>query len=157
MAQEQDHPNIHRNVHPPILTLFFIVIAFAAKRFIPIPLVVPDVLQLIGIFLVIIGFLLVVASFLAFRKAGTTLNPHGKVSAVVTDGIYRFTRNPLYLGFCLMLIGLPLNNGSYWGILLAPVFLMSMNSLVIEKEEAYLEKKFGDVYTSYKSRVRRLM
>jgi protein-S-isoprenylcysteine O-methyltransferase Ste14 len=54
-----------------------------------------------------------------------------------------------------MVIGLPLNSGSYWGVLLAPVFVMSMNRLVIEKEEAYLEKKFKDVYTGYKSRVRR--
>jgi protein-S-isoprenylcysteine O-methyltransferase Ste14 len=96
-----------------------------------------------------------VAAFLAFRKARTTLDPYGRVSAIVTSGIYRFTRNPIYLGFLLMLIGLPLNSGSYWGVVLVPVFLLSMNSLVIEKEEAYLEKKFKDVYSSYKSRVRR--
>ena len=54
-----------------------------------------------------------------------------------------------------MPIGFPLNSGNFWGILLAPVFVMSMNSLVIEKEEAYLDEKFRDVYAGYKSGVRR--
>ena len=70
-------------------------------------------------------------------------------------GVYRFTRNPIYLGFLLMVIGLPLNSGLYSGIVIAPFFAVTMNRLVIEREEAYLEKKFKDVYTSYKSRVRR--
>ena len=153
MTNHKDHADV--KIHPPILTLILLVIAYSAKRLIFIPFVVPNILRLIGFSLVVIGFLLGVAAFLAFRKARTTLDPHGSVSAMVSGGIYRFTRNPIYLGFLLMLIGLPLNSGNYWGIVLAPFFVMSMNSLVIEKEEAYLEKKFGDEYTSYKSRVRR--
>jgi protein-S-isoprenylcysteine O-methyltransferase Ste14 len=153
MSEHKDHADV--KIHPPVLTVIFIVIAYLAKRTIPLPFVVSSAVENIGFVLVVIGFLFGVAALLAFRKARTTLDPHGKVSAIVTEGVYRFTRNPIYLGFFLMVIGLPLNSGSYWGILLAPVFVMSMNSLVIEKEEAYLEKKFRDVYTSYKSRVRR--
>jgi protein-S-isoprenylcysteine O-methyltransferase Ste14 len=96
-----------------------------------------------------------VGAFMEFRKARTTLDPHGSVRQLVTSGIYRFTRNPIYLGFLLMVIGFPLNSGFYSGILVAPFFVVTMKRLVIEKEEAYLEKKFRDVYTSYKSRVRR--
>ncbi len=151
MSENKDHADV--KIHPPILTLIFIVIAYVAKR--AIPFMVSNTVENIGFALVVIGFLFGVASFLAFRKARTTLNPHGQVSAIVSDGIYRFSRNPIYVGFLLMVIGLPLNNGTYWGIVLSPVFVMSMNRLVIEKEEAYLEKKFKDVYTSYKSRVRR--
>jgi len=153
MSDHKDHADV--KIHPPVLTVIFIAIAYILKRTIPIPFVVSSVLENIGFVLVVIGFLFGVAAFLAFRKARTTLDPHGKVSAIVTDGIYRFTRNPIYLAFLLMLIGFPLNSGNYWGSLLSPVFVIFMNSLVIEKEEAYLEKKFGDVYTSYKSRVRR--
>jgi protein-S-isoprenylcysteine O-methyltransferase Ste14 len=112
-------------------------------------------LRLAGLGLAFVGFLFGVAALLAFRKARTTLDPHGRVAAIVTAGVYRFTRNPIYLGFACMLIGIPLNLGSYWGVVLTPVFILSMNRLVIEREEAYLEKKFGDVYTGYKSRVRR--
>ena len=153
MTESKDHADV--KIHPPILTLIFIVIAYVAKRVIPIPFSVPDILRLIGFALVVIGFLFGVSALFAFRKARTTLDPHGQVSAIVSDGIYRFSRNPIYLGFLLMVIGLPLNSGSYWGVVLAPVFVMSMNRLVIEKEEAYLEKKFKDVYSSYKSSVRR--
>jgi protein-S-isoprenylcysteine O-methyltransferase Ste14 len=77
------------------------------------------------------------------------------VKQVVTSGIYRFTRNPIYLGFLLLLIGVSVNSGFYWGIVFAPFFILVMNRLVIQKEEAYLEKKFGKAYTSYTSRVRR--
>jgi protein-S-isoprenylcysteine O-methyltransferase Ste14 len=153
MSEHKDHADV--KIHPPVLTVIFIIIAYVAKWAIPISSVAPGIWHLIGFGLVVIGFLFGVAAFLAFRKARTTLDPHGQVSAIVTSGIYRFSRNPIYFGFLLMLIGLPLNSGSYWGVLLAPVFVMSMNRLVIEKEEAYLEKKFKDVYTSYKSRVRR--
>ena len=153
MSEHNDRAGV--KVHPPVLALIHIAIAYVAKWWAPIPFVVPDVLRLMGFSLVVIGFVLGVAALIAFRKARTTLDPHGQASALVTDGMYRFTRNPIYLGFLLMLIGLPLNGGSYWGILLAPVFVMSMNRLVIEREEAYLETKFKDQYTGYKSRVRR--
>ena len=153
MGEHRDHADVQ--ISPPVLTLIFIAIEYVAKWVIPISFVVPNFVRQAGFGMVVIGFLLGVAAVIAFRKARTTLDPHGKVSAIVTDGAYRFTRNPIYLGFLLMLIGFPLNSGNVWGILLAPFFIMSMNSLVIEKEEAYLEKKFGEVYTGYKSRVRR--
>ena len=90
-----------------------------------------------------------------FGKVRTTLDPHGSVSAVVTSGPYRFSRNPIYLGFVCTLIGLPLALGNIWGAVLSPVLMVSLYQLVIKHEEAYLEEKFKDVYTSYKSRVRR--
>ena len=71
------------------------------------------------------------------------------------DGPYAFTRNPIYFGFLLMVIGFPLNYGHFWGFLTAPFYIVSMNQLVIEKEEAYLEKKFKEQYTAYRLRVRR--
>lgn len=88
-------------------------------------------------------------------KARTTLDPHGSVTSVVSSGIYRFTRNPIYLGMICMLIGFPLVFGNVWGIPLVLAFIPLMNKLVIEYEEAYLTKKFGEGYTGYKRRVRR--
>jgi protein-S-isoprenylcysteine O-methyltransferase Ste14 len=153
MREHKDHADV--KIHPPVLVLIFIAIAYVARWAIPSPWVVPSGLRLVGFGMVMVGFLLGVAALLAFRKARTTAHPHGKTSVVVTDGVYRLTRNPIYLGFLLMLIGFPLNSGNIWGIILAPVFVMAMNSLVIEREEAYLEKKFREAYTGYKSRVRR--
>jgi protein-S-isoprenylcysteine O-methyltransferase Ste14 len=152
---QPDHPNINRNIHPPLVTLFYIVIACLAGWFIRVPWTLPDALQYVGFGMVIVGFLLAAGAFVEFRKAHTTLDPHGSVKQLVTEGVYRFTRNPIYLGFLVIVIGLPLNMGSVWGFVAAPLFVLTMNRLVIEKEEAYLEKKFGDGYTRYKSRVRR--
>ena len=153
MTEHSAHADV--KIHPPVLTLIYLVVAFLLTWILPIPFVVPYPLRLLGFGLVVVGVLLGGAAFYSFNQARTTLNPHGSVSAIVTDGIYRFTRNPIYLAFLLMLIGFPLNSGSYWGVVLAPVMVVSMNRLVIEKEEVYLEKKFRDEYVSYKLRVRR--
>lgn len=155
MTKEQDHPNVSPMVQPPVVALMFIVIAYFLGRFAPLPFSAPPVLRYIGLALTFFGFLLGIAAFLEFRKARTTLDLHGSAKQVVTSGIYRFTRNPIYLGFLLMVIGLPLNSGLYWGIVLAPFYVFMMNRLIIQHEEAYLERKFGKTYTGYTSRVRR--
>jgi len=152
---EKDSPQINKYIHPPVLTLIFFVIAYLAKLFIPIQFAVPDNLRALGLFLGIVGFLLPFIAIREFIKARTTVDPHGSVSNIISSGIYRFTRNPIYLGFMLMLIGLPLFLSNYWGLILAPVLMITFNNLVIQHEEAYLEKKFREQYTSYKSRVRR--
>ncbi len=155
MAKEKDHPNINPMVHPPIVALMFIAIAYFLGRFVALPFVVPLVLRYVGLVMTFVGFLLGIGALNEFRKARTTLDPHGSVKKLVTSGIYRFTRNPIYLGFLLMVIGLPLNSGLYWGIVMAPFYMITMSRLVIEPEENYLEKKFKDTYTNYKSQVRR--
>jgi protein-S-isoprenylcysteine O-methyltransferase Ste14 len=151
----KDQPNINKNIHPPLLACLYIVIAFVLGWFVHIPFAVPNILRTFGFALTFLGFLLGIGAFIEFRKARTTLDPHNSVKQVVTSGVYRFTRNPIYLGFLLMVIGLPLNSGLYWGIVIAPFFATTLNRLVIEREEAYLEKKFKEAYTDYKSRVRR--
>jgi len=155
MAKEQDRPNINKNVHPPVVMLIFILLAYFLGRFIPLPFVVPPFLRNIGLFMAIVGFLLGMGALIEFRKVRTTLNPHGSVKHLVTSEIYRFTRNPIYLGFLWMVIGIPLTYGWYWGFLLAPFYILMMNRLIIEREESYLENKFGKTYTSYTSSVRR--
>jgi protein-S-isoprenylcysteine O-methyltransferase Ste14 len=155
MATEQDRPKISPMVHPPVVALMFIVIAYFLGRFVPLPFAAPAILRYIGLAMTFVGFLLGMGAFIEFRKARTTLDPHGSARNLVTSGIYRFTRNPIYLGFLLMVIGLPLNSGWYWGILMAPFYILLMNRLIVEHEEIYLEKKFGKTYSSYKSRVRR--
>jgi len=155
MAKEQDRPGINPLVHPPMVAVTFIVIAYFLGRFVPLPFAAPPILRDIGLLLTFVGFLFGIGALLEFRKARTTLDPHGSVRQLVTSGIYRFTRNPIYLGFLLMVIGLPLSSGLYWGFVMAPFYILTMDRLVIEREESYLEKKFRDVYPGYKARVRR--
>ena len=151
----QDHPNINRNVHPPVILLIHILGAFLFSWALPLPFAFPKFVEWLGYGFVLVGLGLAFPAVNQFRKVHTTLDPHGSVSAFVTDGPYRISRNPIYLGLLCSLIGLPLALGNYWGAMLSPIFVVTMNQLVIRHEEAYLEEKFKDVYTSYKSRVRR--
>ena len=153
MTRYKDHASV--KIHPPVLLVIHIGAAWLLGRFIALPIVVSPLFKSIGLALAGIGFLLGLLSLYSFTKARTTVNPHGSVRAIVSSGVYRFTRNPIYLGMTFMLIGFPLAFGNVWGIPLAPVFILLMNKLVIEHEEAYLEKKFGEAYTGYRSRVRR--
>jgi protein-S-isoprenylcysteine O-methyltransferase Ste14 len=153
MSHQKDHAAVR--IHPPVLLVLHILVAWLLGRFILLPIVVSPVVRNIGLGLAGIGFLLGMLSLYAFTKARTTLDPHGTVTSIVSSGVYRFTRNPIYLGMVSMLIGFPLIFGNVWGIPVALVFILLMNKLVIEHEETYLEKKFGEGYTGYKRRVRR--
>ena len=153
MSEHKDHASV--KVHPPVLLVIHIFVAWLLGRFVVLPIVVSPLFKNIGLALAGIGFLFGLLSLYAFTKARTTVNPHGSVRAIVSTGIYRFTRNPIYLGMVLMLIGFPLAFGNVWGIPLVLAFIPLMNKLVIKHEEAYLEKKFGEGYAGYKSRVRR--
>lgn len=151
----QDHPGTSFMVHPPVVAFVCVTIGYFLGRILPFPFEPPLFLRYVGLALTCIGVLLGFVAFVAFRKAQTTLDPHGSTTHLVTYGIYRLSRNPIYLGFLLIVIGLPLYLGSFWGIVVAPVFIYLMNQLVIQHEESYLERKFGDVYTQYVSQVRR--
>ena len=131
------------------------VIAHFLGEILPLPFSAPAVLRAVGLAMSLVGFLLGVAAFLEFRKARTTLDPHGPATELVTSGIYGYTRNPIYLGFLLLVMGLPLYSGLYWGLVLAPLYILLMERLIIRHEEAYLERTFGHTYTSYTTRVRR--
>jgi protein-S-isoprenylcysteine O-methyltransferase Ste14 len=148
-----DHAAVR--IHPPILLLVHLLVAFLLNRFVPLPIPVPGVLVGIGYALVLTGIGLAASAASQFMQAQTTLDPHGSVSHLVTQGPYRFSRNPIYLGFICLLIGFLFIFKSYWGMILSPVLMLSLNQWVIRFEERYLEAKFGDRYTSYKDRVRR--
>jgi len=110
---------------------------------------------LVGLVLMVAGAVLAIAGVVAFRRARTTILPFRAASAMVRDGPYRFTRNPMYVGMTLGYLGLSLAFNTAWPILLLPLVLVAMVKLVITKEEEYLEAVFGDDYRAYKRDVRR--
>lgn len=153
MTEYKDHAYV--KIHPPVLLLMHIVGAFLLNWLLPLPFVFTKPLDWTGFIFVLIGLGFAFSAVSQFGRMRTTLDPHGSVTAIVTSGPYRFSRNPIYLGFVCTLIGLPLALRNYWGVVLSPLLMILMVQLVIKHEEAYLEEKFRDVYTSYKSRVRR--
>lgn len=89
------------------------------------------------------------------RRHRTTVNPFGASSALCTDGPFRFSRNPIYLGDWLVLLGSAAVMSSVWPVLFAPVIWFTIRYGVIRHEEAYLESCFGDAYRAYRRKVRR--
>ncbi|MEO6432572.1 MAG: isoprenylcysteine carboxylmethyltransferase family protein [Sphingomicrobium sp.] len=102
-----------------------------------------------------VGLALVLAAIRRFLRAGTRVEPWAPSSAIVSDGIYRFTRNPMYVGMALVMIGLALIIGSPASLAMVAVAVIVVDRYVIRREEAYLVQKFGTDYTNYRRRVRR--
>jgi len=140
---------------PPFVLFGHLAAALLLGWLVRLPLPAPFFVRLFGAALVLLGLALAFTAIRAMTAAGTPVDPFEPVSAIVTGGPYRFTRNPIYLGFVAALIGLPLALGSYWGLILSPIMIFVMTVLVIRHEEAYLEQKFGPAYLGYKQRVRR--
>jgi protein-S-isoprenylcysteine O-methyltransferase Ste14 len=153
MTDNKDHAGIR--IPPPILTIIHITMAILLGALVPLPIPLPPLVQWVGLIFAALGFIIGVLAFIEFKRVRTTVGPKGLTKSIVTTGIYGYTRNPIYLGFVFMLIGLPLNMGTYWGIILVWPLVTFMNNMAIKHEETYLEKKFGEAYKSYKSRVRR--
>lgn len=91
----------------------------------------------------------------ALRRAGTPVNPTKPTTALVTTGPYALSRNPLYLSLTVAYLGAVALANALWPLVLLPFALFVIRTRVIAKEEAYLERKFGDAYRAYRARVRR--
>lgn len=92
---------------------------------------------------------------LRFARAGTPVIPFKPTTALVVDGPYRLSRNPIYLGMAALYVGLAFLLGILWSLLFLPFVLIAVDRLIIAREEPYLERKFGQDYVEYKERVRR--
>ncbi|MCB1480586.1 MAG: isoprenylcysteine carboxylmethyltransferase family protein [Rhodobiaceae bacterium] len=117
--------------------------------------VLPDWLRGLGYFEIFLGLALMLDVVIRFFRARTTVHPFHKASVLVTDGMLRFSRNPIYLGFSLILFGVSLILGTLPGMVMIPTFMWAVTRYVILDEEAMLEAEFGQAYRDYKARVRR--
>ena len=89
------------------------------------------------------------------RRAGTNVRPDKPTTAIVKDGPYRFTRNPIYLANTVLYVGVTLLFNAFWPLLTLVPFFLLLHWGVVRREERYLEARFGETYLDYKSRVRR--
>jgi protein-S-isoprenylcysteine O-methyltransferase Ste14 len=103
------------------------------------------------------GVALIVTAFARFRQTGQDPKPWHPSPVLLTDGPYQITRNPMYLGLCMIMVGLGFLVGNAWFTLAAFASGLAVTKLAVEPEEAYLEQRFGDDYRTYKRRVRRWM
>jgi protein-S-isoprenylcysteine O-methyltransferase Ste14 len=110
---------------------------------------------MVGVLLIASGIGLAVWGNLRFRRQGTPVRPFEPSTALVQDGPFVFTRNPMYLGMLVVLIGNAMVLGSLSPWLVVPIFLWLITSLFIVHEEAMMETLFGEAYSDYRRRVRR--
>lgn len=139
---------------PPLLYLLGLLLGLILQRWRPVPLLPGTWAALLGPVVFCLG-LVALPALLAFRRARTRPEPWRPTTALVTTGPYRFTRNPMYLGFTAMYLGIAIWRNALWPLLLLPLILVVMQVGVIHREEAYLERLFGAEYRAYRQRVRR--
>ena len=101
------------------------------------------------------GVLLLAWSNVLFRRYHTSLVPVKPSNTLVTTGPYQLTRNPMYLGLLCVYSGAALWLGTVWALLLIPLIVVTIQALVIAKEERYLDQRFGEAYRAYRAQVRR--
>ena len=109
----------------------------------------------VGTLLLVAGVLLNIVSARLFAKRGTAIKPFQQSTALVVEGPYRFSRNPMYLGMLLVLIGLGLLLASTIPLLIVPLFLWLISARFVVVEERMLAERFGTAYVEYCRRVRR--
>jgi protein-S-isoprenylcysteine O-methyltransferase Ste14 len=139
---------------PPLIYLVPLAAGILTDHFRPTPFVPGEVAGRLGPALLFLG-LVFVPALVSFGKARTAPEPWKPSTALVTSGVYRFSRNPMYLGMALTYLGVAVWANALAALLLFPVALAAIRVGVIAREEAYLERRFGDEYRAYKARVRR--
>jgi protein-S-isoprenylcysteine O-methyltransferase Ste14 len=150
----------HGKIIPPVYLLISILLMFILDRYLPVQNIIsttfnyPD-FNYMATFIGLCGFVLIASGALYFKKSATAIRPFEPSTALVKGGPYRFTRNPMYLGMVLILIGTAIYLGSLTPWFVIPVFFLIIQEWFIKHEEPFLENIFGKEYLDYKSKIRR--
>ncbi|WP_213995599.1 isoprenylcysteine carboxylmethyltransferase family protein [Arsukibacterium sp.] len=144
-------------IPPVILVVLFSLAMWLLAKLVPQPALPPVWGWILAGILAASGIAVALAGVLAFRRADTTVDPRvpQQTSSLVIRGIYRYSRNPMYLGFLLLLAALACYLMSAAAMVLLPLFVLYMNRWQIAPEERYLLEKFGAEYQAYLIQVRR--
>jgi protein-S-isoprenylcysteine O-methyltransferase Ste14 len=154
--QLQDNPGVI--APPPLIYAVPLLLGLILHALFPIRLVrfLPRMARIIlGSSLVGLAVTLTALAFRAMRRAHTNVDPSQPATALVVEGPFKLTRNPLYLSLTLLYAGITMLVNTLWTMLLLPLILVVIRKGVIDREEQYLERKFGDQYLRYKASVRR--
>jgi protein-S-isoprenylcysteine O-methyltransferase Ste14 len=153
MADEQDNPGGW--LPPPLTYLLTLLLGLVLDRRLHLPFLPHRVAGVLGWPLVGGGMALATWFIRTMRAADTTLDVNKPVSSLVQDGPFRYSRNPGYLSLAMIYAGIAILRNALWPILLLPLLVVVTHRELIEREERYLERTFGEEYLAYKRRVRR--
>ena len=146
---------VQRSIYPPIWLLIGLITIFSLNEFYPGYRFTSFAGQVIGGVLIVVGLALLVLANGLFSQANTNVIPFRPATALVTTGIYRLTRNPMYLGMLSVLLGCAVTVGATTALIVPVLFVVIIQSRFILAEEAMLRSTFGAQYEQYCERVRR--
>jgi len=157
MREARDHAGVI--APPPLLALAAIVLGLVLDWLMPAYVLVVLLTRFERIFIAVLlfaaGAALAAPALYGFRAAGTHVEPWKSATALVTQGVFAWLRNPMYVSLTLFLIALSLALASDWMLVMTVAFVLVIHFGVVKREERYLEAKFGDAYRQYKARVPR--
>lgn len=153
-ARPADGDNAGVRVPPPLIYVAAFLVALLLNWLLPLA-ALPAFRRTAALVFLLPGVLLMIWSNVLFRRAHTSLVPVKPSNALVVQGAYRLTRNPMYLGLLCVYFAAALWFNVLWALILLPVLVVAMQRMVIVKEERYLERRFGDSYRQYRAQVRR--
>ena len=144
-------------IPPPVYVLSIGLVMWLLHLYLPVAVLILPPWNSLGILLIVLAALVDFSSLYLFFKQRTTPNPMKPefTTGLVVKGMYKFSRNPMYLGMLMMLFGFAVFLGKLTPFLVLPVFYFLMTEMQIKPEEKVLEDKFGDEYLDYKGKVRR--
>jgi len=140
---------------PPKLFIFSVLVMVLLNFTIPFMKIIEYPFNLLGIILLITGLAISQIGSNKFKKAGTTVMTFDEPDKLVMDGLYKYTRNPMYLGFVISLLGLFIILGTLSPLVIVIMFFIITDQWYIKFEESKLIAKFGENYQSYKKKVRK--
>ncbi len=144
-------------IPPPVYALSLGIVMWLLNQYFPLVRFIESPWNKIGMAIIAIAIVLDSSSLFLFLKKRTTINPMKPTNTegLVTAGLYKITRNPMYVGLLVILFGYAIWLGSLTPFLILPVFYWLITSMQIKPEERILEKKFGQEYLDYKNKVKR--
>ena len=142
-------------IPPPILVIILTSLVYFSST--KLELIYLPYRQIVSVIILIIGLFFIVSPVVDFIKSKTTVNPikFKNVNRLVTTGIYRYSRNPMYLGMILIIISTTVYYLNFLSVFSPLIFYIWINKFQINREETFLEDKFGGEYLKYKSKTRR--
>jgi protein-S-isoprenylcysteine O-methyltransferase Ste14 len=153
LARATDSPAVV--IHPPLLFGVGLAAGLVVHWIRPVSFPHPVIARVAGLVIFVLSLQLARSAEAAMRRAGTNIRPDQPTLAIVTDGPFRFSRNPLYLATVGLYLGIALLVNTLWPLLLLAPVLVVLQWGVIGPEERYLQEKFGESYREYRARVRR--
>jgi len=146
---------VNKRILPPTYLLISILVMLGLGLLFPITSVIPPFWNLFGLLPLASGILLNLRADRAFHQAHTTVKPFDQSSALVTEGVYQLSRNPMYLGFVLILLGIAILLRSLLPYLAVAIFAFLIDRVFIRVEEKMMADRFGDQWEAYRKKIRR--